>query len=62
MKEAELAGGTVYYLYILAQGWDTFQRAVDVLLPYNSEYYKITNCAATYSQCKNIIGTWPGLK
>lgn len=62
MKEASFAGGTVYYLYILAHGWDTFQRAVDVLQPYNSEYYKVFNCPAAYSQCKTIIGTWPGLK
>lgn len=62
VKEASLSGGTVYYLYILAHGWDGFQRAVDVLQPYNSEYYKVFNCSSTYVQCKNIIGTWPGLK
>ena len=62
IKEAELTGGTVYYLYILANGWDTFQRSVEILLPYNSEYYKVFNCPATYTQCKNIVGTWPGLK
>ena len=62
VKDASLSGGTVYYLYILAHGWDGFQRAVDVLLPYDSEYYKVFNCSSTYVQCKNIIGTWPGLK
>ena len=61
-KDAPLMGGTVYYLYILAHGWDSHQRAVDILLPYNSEYYKIANCSSTYTQCKNIIGTWPGIK
>lgn len=62
VKDAPLTGGTVSYLYILAHGWDGFQRSVDVLQPYNSEYYKISNCSSTYTQCKNIIGTWPGLK
>ncbi len=62
VKDAPLTGGTVYYLYILAHGWDGFQRAVDVLQEYNSEYYKVSNCSSTYVQCKNIIGTWPGLK
>ena len=62
VKESELTGGTVYYLYIIARGWDGTQRAVEVLQPYNSEYYKVFNCSSTYVQCKNIIGTWGGLK
>ncbi len=62
VKDAPLTGGTVYYLYILAHGWDSFQRAVEVIQPYNSEYYKVFNCSSTYTQCKNIVGTWPGLK
>lgn len=62
IKDAPLTGGTVYYLYIIANGWDGTQRAVDVLQPYNSDYYKVSNCSSTYTQCKNIIGTWPGLK
>ena len=62
VKDAPLMGGTVYYLYIIAHGWDGTQRAVDVLQEYNSDYYKVANCSSTYVQCKNIIGTWPGLK
>lgn len=61
-QESQFSGGWVYYIYILAHGWDTFQRSVEVLQPYNSEYYKVFNCPSTYTQCKNIIGTWPGLK
>ena len=61
-KEAPLAGGTVYYLYIIANGWDSNQRAVDVLQMDGSEYYKVFNCSSTYVQCKNIVGTWSGLK
>ena len=62
IKEAPMAGGTVYYLYILAHGWDTFQRAVEVIQPAGSEYYKVFNSPATYVQCKTIVGTWKGLK
>ena len=62
VKEAPLSGGTVYYLFILANGWDSFQRSVEVILPTGSEYYKVFNCPATYSQCKPIVGTWGGLK
>lgn len=57
------AYGTVYYLYILAPGgWDTFQRGVEIFKPEGSEMYKVFQCPAVYTMCKNIIGTWPGLK
>ena len=62
VREAELMGGEVTYMYILAHGWDTFQRGVDVFLPYDTEYYKIAGCSSCYTQCKNIRGTWPGLE
>ena len=62
VREAPLMGGDVTYIYILAQGWDSFQRGVDVFLPYDAEYYKVANCSSCYVQCKNIRGTWPGLE
>ena len=62
VREAPLMGGDVTYIYILAQGWDTFQRGVDVFLPYDTKYYKVANCSSCYVQCKNIRGTWPGLE
>ena len=62
IQDAPVTGGTVYYTYILAQGWDTFQRGVDIIQAYNSDTYKVFNCPATYAQCKNIVGTWGGLK
>ena len=61
-QDAPLTGGKVYYLYILAHGWDSFQRAADIFQAYNSDMYKVFNCPATYTHCKNIIGTWEGLK
>lgn len=62
--DAPLTGGTDYYIYVLAPGgWDTFQRGVEVFQPYGeTEYYKLFNCPATYSQCKVFSGTWQGLK
>ena len=55
--------GTVYYLYILAPGgWDSFQRQVEVWQAEGSDVYKVYNCPSTYTQCKNIIGIWKGLK
>lgn len=62
IHDAPMSGGTVYYTYILAHGWDTFQRAVDIFQPYDGEYYKVFNCPSTYTQCKIIRGTWQGLK
>ena len=63
-QQTQLFGyGTVYYLYILAPGgWDTFQRAVDIFKEDGSEYHKVFQCPAVYTMCKNIQGTWPGLK
>lgn len=61
-QESQFAGGMVYYTYILAHGWDTFQRSVEILQPYGSNLYKVFNCPATYTQCKVIQGTWVGLK
>ena len=55
--------GEVTYIYILAPGgWDTEQRGVEILLPTNANHYKVFNCPSCYTQCKNIVGTWAGLK
>ena len=62
VKDAPLTGGEVTYIYILAHGWDTFQRGVDIFQAYDAEYYKVFNCPSCYTQCKTIRGTWPGLK
>lgn len=55
--------GMCYYVYILAPGgWDTFQRSVEIWQAEGSDMYKVFGCSSTYTQCKNIIGTWQGLK
>lgn len=63
-QQTQLFGyGMVYYLYILAPGgWDTFQRSVEIYKAEGTDVYKVYNCPAVYIQCKNIIGTWQGLK
>jgi hypothetical protein len=62
VKAAPLTGGEVTYLYILAGGWDTYQRAVDIFLRDGDDHYKVFNCPSCYTQCKQIRGTWPGLE
>ena len=62
VQDSPLMGGTTYYTYTLAKGWDSEQRAVDIFQPYDGTTYKVANCPSTYTQCKNIRGTWGGLK
>ena len=62
VKDAPLTGGEVTYMYILAHGWDTYQRGVEIFQAYDAPYYKVFNCPSCYTQCKPIRGTWPGLK
>ena len=54
--------GTVYYVYIFSDGWDSRNRGVDVFLPDGESLYKVQNCPSCYTQCKTIKGTWGGLK
>lgn len=63
-KPQPLTGkGMVTYVYILAPGgWDTAQRSVEILKRKDSEYHTVFNCPAVYTQCKEIEGTWNGLK
>ncbi len=63
-QETSITGyGMAYYIYILAPGgWDSFQRQVTIWQAMGSDMYKVFGCASTYTQCKNIYGTWNGLK
>ena len=58
----QMAQGTDYYIYIIADGWDTNQRQVEILKSNGSEMYKVFNCPSTYSQCKIYSGQWDGLE
>lgn len=57
-----VTGGTDTFLYILAKGWDTEQRQVEIFQADGSDLYKVYNCPSTYVQCKTIKGTWKGVK
>lgn len=57
----ETQDGTVTYTYILADGWDTRQRGVEIFQAEGSPLYKVFNCPSCYTQCKNIKGEWQGL-
>ena len=60
-QESEMYNGTYYFLQIIADGWDTHQRGVQVFRPFDKELFQVSSCPATYTQCKPIRGTWPGL-
>ena len=61
-QESEFLSGTVIYLQVDSEGWDTNWRGVEVVRPEGSEYYVVSNCPAFYTQCKKIKGTWKGLE
>ena len=62
-QELKISGsGTVLYLYIMGDGWDTRQRSVEIIKQPGSELYKVFNCPSLYTGCKQIVGTWAGLE
>ena len=62
-QELQFSGtGTVLYLYIMGDGWDTHQRSVEIIKQPDSELHQVFNCPSLYTQCKQIRGQWPGLK
>lgn len=61
-QESQFLGGTVIYLQIDSEGWDTNWRGVEVVRPEGEQFYVVSNCPAMYTQCKQIKGTWKELK
>ena len=62
-QELQFAGqGTVMYLYVMGKGWDTEQRSVEIIRQPDSQLHQVFNCPALYTGCKQIRGTWKGLK
>ena len=57
-----MGSGTVLYLYIMGDGWDTHQRSVEIIKQPDSELHQVFNCPSLYTQCKPIRGQWPGLE
>ena len=54
--------GRVVYIYIIGKGWDTEKRQVEVIKQPDTPLHKVFNCPSLYTQCKNIQGTWKGLR
>lgn len=62
-QQLKISGnGTVLYLYVIGEGWDTKQRSVEIIKQADSPLYKVFNCPALYTQCKAITGNWNGLR
>jgi hypothetical protein len=61
-EESDMYNGTFYQLQIRAEGWDTQERGVQVFKQFDAELYQVNGCPATYTSCKPIRGTWPGLE
>jgi hypothetical protein len=61
-KPQEVTDGVDTFIYILAKGWDTEQRQVEIFKGDDEDLYKVYNCPSCYTQCKNIKGRWEGLK
>ena len=61
-QESQFLGGTVIYLQIDSEGWDTNWRGVEVVRPDGEQFYVVSNCPAMYTQCKQIKGTWKELQ
>ena len=62
-QDMQFAGsGRVMYIYIMGKGWDTEKRQVEVILQPGSDLHQVFNCPSLYTQCKQIQGTWKGLR
>lgn len=61
-EESDMYNGTFYNLVIVADGWDSRERNVQVFKPFDKEMFLVNGCPATYMQCKPIRGTWGGLR
>lgn len=49
---SQMLNGTVIYLQLNSQGWDTNWRGVEVVKPAGSDFFLVSNCPALYTQCK----------
>lgn len=62
-QASQLLGGTVLYLDVYSEGYDTPWRSIEVVRPEGTPYYVVSNCPACYTQCKAIApgATFHGL-
>lgn len=53
-QESNMLKGYVLYLQVESQGYDTPWRGVEVCKSKGDTHYRIVNCPAMYTQCKEI--------
>ena len=58
--------GYVKYFQVYSDGYDTPWRGIEVVQQQGDPYYRVSNCPAIYTQCKEIdfdaTDTWHGLE
>ena len=57
-KESQILGGTVLYIQVYSQGWSATWRGAEVVKPYDSEYFLVSNCPSFYVGCAPMRGKW----
>ena len=65
-QRSQLLKGVVKYVQLYSDGWDTHWRNVDVVQQEGEDFYRVSNCPAILTQCKEIdfdaSEEWKGLK
>ena len=53
-ERSQLLKGIVKHLQVYSDGYDTPWRGVDVVQQKGDTYYRVSNCPALYTQCKEV--------
>ena len=65
-ERSQMLRGYVIHLQLYSDGYDTPWRSVDVVQQQGEKYYRVSNCPAILTQCKEIdfdaTDTWHGLE
>lgn len=65
-ERSQILKGYVKYLQVYSDGYDTPWRSVDVVQQNGDQYYRVSNCPAILTQCKEVdfdtTENWKGLE
>ena len=65
-QRSQILKGVVKYIQVYSDGYDTPWRNVDVVQQKGDEYYRVSNCPAIVTQCKEVdfdaSDDWHGLE
>ena len=65
-ERSQMLKGYVIHIQLYSDGYDTPWRSIDVVQQQGDEYYRVSNCPAILTQCKEIdfdaSDTWHELK